>query len=168
VLIPSSQAEKAKGKNVIIGEQRPEEKVQNKLLEDTPKVAAKASTLGGQGKMKKTDNTSISLIGAPDRSDRCPQRCPKVKKKVKPTFEELLAKYKKKGASQKQRGRPSKDKNLKLSTKNQNIPCSYKSQENYVATPYSYAGPISPWSWSYPSYYSPLDYANLHMCSYMI
>jgi hypothetical protein len=36
-----------------------------------------------------------------DRSDRCPQRCPKVKKKVKPTFEELLAKYKNKGVSQK-------------------------------------------------------------------
>jgi hypothetical protein len=60
---------------------------------------------------------------------------------VKPTFEELLAKYRKKGASQKQGGRPSKGKNSKLSTKNQNIPCSCKSQENYVASPYSYAGP---------------------------
>jgi hypothetical protein len=48
VLIRPDQAEKAKGKNVIIGEQRPEEKVQNKLLEDTPKVAAKASMLGGK------------------------------------------------------------------------------------------------------------------------
>jgi hypothetical protein len=64
---------------------------------------------------------------------------------VKPTFEELLAKYKKKGASQKQRSRPSKGKNSKLSPKNnQNIPCSYKSQENYVAAPYLYAGPTSP------------------------
>jgi hypothetical protein len=87
---------------------------------------------------------------------------------VKSTFEELLAKYKKKGASQKQGGRPNKGKNLKLSTKNQNIPCYCKSQENYVVAPYSYARPTSPWSWSYPCYYSPLDYANLHMRSYMI
>jgi hypothetical protein len=87
---------------------------------------------------------------------------------VKSTFEELLAKYKKKGASQKQGGRPNKGKNLKLSTKNRNIPCYCKSQENYVVAPYSYARPTSPWSWSYPCYYSPLDYANLHMRSYMI
>jgi hypothetical protein len=36
-----------------------------KLLEDTPKVAAKTSTLGGQGKTKKTSSTSTGLIGAP-------------------------------------------------------------------------------------------------------
>jgi hypothetical protein len=143
--------------------------VHNKVLEDTPKVAAKASTLGGgQGKTKKTDNTSTGLTGAPDRADRCSQRCPKVKKKVKPTFEELLAKYWKKGANQKQGSRLSKGTNLKLSTKNQNIPCSCKSQENYVVSPYLYAGPTSPWSWSYPCYYSPLDYAKLHMRSYKI
>jgi hypothetical protein len=53
VLIRPDQAEKAKGKNVIIGEQRPEEKVQNKLLEDTPKVAAKASTLGGKARRRR-------------------------------------------------------------------------------------------------------------------
>jgi transposase len=42
-----------------------------------------------------------------------------------------LAKYKKKGASQKQESRPSKGKNSKLSPKqNQNIPYSCKSQEN--------------------------------------
>jgi hypothetical protein len=92
--------------------------VQDKLLEDTPKGAEKASTLGGQGKTKKTSSTSTGLTGAPDRSNRCPQRCPKVKKKVKPTFEGLLAKYKKKGASQKKGGRPSKGKSSKLSTKN--------------------------------------------------
>jgi hypothetical protein len=42
--------------------------------------------------MKKTSSTSTGLTGAPYWSDRCPQRCPKVKKKVNPTFEELLAK----------------------------------------------------------------------------
>jgi hypothetical protein len=80
-------------------------------------------------------------------------------------FSGVTAKYKK-GASQKQGSRSSKGKNSKLSTENQNIPCSCKSQENYVAAPNSYAGPTSPWSWS--CYYSPLDYANLHMRSYMI
>jgi hypothetical protein len=49
VLIQPDQSEKSKGKNAIIGEQRPEIKVQDKLLEDTPKVEAKASTLGGGG-----------------------------------------------------------------------------------------------------------------------
>jgi hypothetical protein len=42
VLIGSDQADKAKGKNIIIGEQRPDEKLS---LEETPKIAAKASTL---------------------------------------------------------------------------------------------------------------------------
>jgi hypothetical protein len=51
-------------------------KVQNKLLEDTPKVAAKASTLKGQGKTKKTDNMSTGLTGVIDRSDRCPRDAP--------------------------------------------------------------------------------------------
>jgi hypothetical protein len=86
VLIRLDQGEKAKGKNVIVGEQRPEIKVQDKLLEDTSKVAAKASTLEGQGKTKKTGSTSTGLTGAPDRSDRCPQRCPKVNKKGEADF----------------------------------------------------------------------------------
>jgi hypothetical protein len=85
-------------------------KVQNKVLEVTPKVVAKASMLGCQGKTKKTENTWTSLTGVPDQSDRCPQRCTKLKKKVKPTSDELLAKYKKKGPSQKQESQPCKGK----------------------------------------------------------
>jgi hypothetical protein len=81
MLIRPEQAEKAKGKNVIIGEQRPEENMQDKLLEDTPKVAAKASTLGGQGKTKKTGSTSTGLTGVPDRSDRCPRDVPSSRKR---------------------------------------------------------------------------------------
>jgi hypothetical protein len=61
VLIRPDQAKKAKGKNVIIVEQRPIKKVP---LEETPKAAAKASTLGGQGKTKKTGGTSTGLTGA--------------------------------------------------------------------------------------------------------
>jgi hypothetical protein len=46
VLIRSDQTDKAKGKNIIIREQRPDEKLS---LEETPKIAVKASMLGGQG-----------------------------------------------------------------------------------------------------------------------
>jgi hypothetical protein len=52
VLIQPNQAEKAKGKNIIIGEQRPDEKLS---LEEIPKVGAKASTLGGARQLEKTD-----------------------------------------------------------------------------------------------------------------
>jgi hypothetical protein len=70
--------------------------------------------------------------------------------KGEPDLRGALAKYKKKGVSQKQGSWSSKGKKFETFTKNQNIPCSCKSQENYVAAPYSYAGPTSPWSWSYP------------------
>jgi hypothetical protein len=45
VLIRPDQVETAKGKNIIIGEQRPDEKM---LPEETPKIVVKASTLGGK------------------------------------------------------------------------------------------------------------------------
>ena len=44
VLIRPDQAKTTKGENVIIGEERPKRKV---LQKKTPRVAAKASTLGG-------------------------------------------------------------------------------------------------------------------------
>jgi hypothetical protein len=37
--------------------------------------------------------------------------------------------------------------------KTYNTPSSCKTQENYAIAPYSYVGPTSPWSWSYPCYY---------------
>jgi hypothetical protein len=52
VLIRPVQADKAKGKNIIIGEQRLDRKLS---LVETPKIAAKASTLGGQGTAEKAD-----------------------------------------------------------------------------------------------------------------
>jgi hypothetical protein len=91
--------------NVIIGKQRHDER---QPLEVIPKVSA-TSTLGGQDKSKKIDTTSIgltgvqtsltgaqtSLTGAQGRSNRCLQKeskCSKPKKKVRPSFNELLAK----------------------------------------------------------------------------
>jgi hypothetical protein len=61
VLIRPDQADKAKGKNIIIGEQRPDEKLS---LEETPKIAAKASTLGGQDTTEKADGASTGLATA--------------------------------------------------------------------------------------------------------
>jgi len=49
VLIRPHQAESAKGKNVIIGEEKPERKV---LHNQTSRVATKTSTLGGQSKKR--------------------------------------------------------------------------------------------------------------------
>jgi hypothetical protein len=60
VLIRPDQAKKAKGKNVIIGEQRLDERLP---LEEIPKVPV-ASTLGGQGKTEKTDKASTGLTDA--------------------------------------------------------------------------------------------------------
>ena len=56
VLIRSDQAESTKGKNIIIGDERPEKK----LTQKTPQVT---KTLGGQDKKKKADNKSTGLTG---------------------------------------------------------------------------------------------------------
>ena len=54
VLVWPSQAESTKGKNVVIGEERPEKKLTQKK---TPQAATKTSTLGGQDKKKKADRS---------------------------------------------------------------------------------------------------------------
>jgi hypothetical protein len=50
VLIRPNQADKAKGKNIVIGEQRPDKKLS---LEETPKIAATLGGGGGQALQKK-------------------------------------------------------------------------------------------------------------------
>jgi hypothetical protein len=61
VLIRPDQADKAKGENIIIGEQRRNEKMSQ---EETPKIPAKASTLGGQDTAEKADGASTGLATA--------------------------------------------------------------------------------------------------------
>jgi hypothetical protein len=51
VLIRPDQADKAKGKNIIIADQSCDEKLS---LEETPKIAAKALTLGGARHYRKS------------------------------------------------------------------------------------------------------------------
>jgi hypothetical protein len=104
VLILPDQAINAKRRNVIIGKQGHDER---QPLEVIPKVSA-TSTLWGQDKIKTAGTTSIGLTGAQTgltgasgRSNRCLQKClkcSKPKKKSRPSFNELLAKYKREGA----------------------------------------------------------------------
>ena len=61
VLIRPHQAESAKGKNVVVGEERHEKEV---LRNKIPRVAAKVSMLGGAGQGKRGRQQV-------DRSDRC-------------------------------------------------------------------------------------------------
>ncbi|XP_039840972.1 uncharacterized protein LOC120700818 [Panicum virgatum] len=113
VLVRPSQAESTKGKNVVIGDERPEKKL-------TQEIPQGAKTLGGQDK-KKADNKSTGLTGhsgsltgstgltghgtgltgAPSKSGNSS------KIKTRPSFKELLAKYEKEGSAQRQKGPPS-------------------------------------------------------------
>ena len=56
VLIWPSQAESMNGKNVVIGDEKPEKKL-------TQKTPQGAKTLGGQDKKKKADSKSTGLTG---------------------------------------------------------------------------------------------------------
>jgi hypothetical protein len=86
VLIRPNQAESTKGKNVIIGEERPEKKMQQN------KTSRDASTLGRQDK-KKANNKSTGLTGASNESGGSS------KSKIRLSFKELLAKYEKQGTA---------------------------------------------------------------------
>ena len=118
ILIRPSHAESTKRKNVIIGEERPERKV---LQGKTPRAATKTSTLGGQHKEKKTGSSltgqtgpSSSLTGVPTGLTGVPNglisvssnsgRSSTTNFRTRPSFKELLAKYEKEGAVQKQKG----------------------------------------------------------------
>jgi len=56
-------------------------------------------------------------------------------KKGRPRFEQHLAKYKKKGATQKQKRRPSKAKDIKASLGHHEQPDSLTHQGNHAAAP---------------------------------
>jgi len=101
VLIRPDQAKTTKGKNVIIGEERPKRKV---LQKKTPRVAAKASTLGGQGGNKKANSKTTGLTGATGPTGILTGltgvsseigNFSKVKNRTRLSFKELLAKYEK-------------------------------------------------------------------------
>ena len=107
VIVRPSQAESIKGKNVVIGDERPKKKL-------TLQTSQGAKILGGQDKKKKPDNKSTGhsggltgstgltshgtgLTGAPSKSGNSS------KIKTRPSFKELLAKYENQGATQKKK-----------------------------------------------------------------
>jgi hypothetical protein len=120
VLLQADQADRAKGKNIIIGEKRLDKKLS---LEETLNIVEKASTLGGgQGTTEKADGvltgqataqgdltgsrggqtmtggltvSRSSLTAISRKIGDAPKR------KVRPSFVELLTKYKRKGATRK-------------------------------------------------------------------
>ena len=97
VLVRLSQAESTKGKNVVIGDERPEKKL-------TQEIPQGAKTLEGQDK-KKADNKSTSLTGHSGGLTGAPSKSGNSSKiKTRPSFKELLTKYEKEGAAQKQKG----------------------------------------------------------------
>ena len=97
---------------MVVGEERHEKNVPQSK---TPRVATETSTLGGQDKEKGADSESTGLTGskggptgltgsrtgltgAPSKSGNS------FKIKTRPSFKELLAKYKKEGSAQRQKG----------------------------------------------------------------
>jgi hypothetical protein len=164
VLIGPDQTKKAKGKNVIIGEKRLNERLP---LEVIPKVSA-TSTLGGQDKTKAAGNASAGLTGVSGRSDRCLQkgsRCSKPKKRVRLSFSELLAKYKREEANRNQSNQSNGAKGIKAPPRREDI---HHQRGNLVYSQYLFVGSVIPSSWYYPCYYSPADYSSMYMNSYMI
>jgi hypothetical protein len=86
--------------------------------------------------------------------------------RTRPGFKELLVKYEKEGAAQKQKRRPNEVKDAKSTStfgeQSYFCPC----QDNCVTMPY--LGLIAPLPWSHSCYYTPLDYNRMHMQSYYI
>jgi hypothetical protein len=172
VLIRPDQADKAKGKNIIIADQSCDEKLS---LEETPKIAAKALTLGGKTLQKKpTVHRSVCPIrvwpgsltgsrggltgskggltasqGGLTATSRKNGDAPK--KKVRPSFEELLAKYNRKGAARKRRNQPIGAKGEKAPPRHEKRESVHHQQGNFV---YPFIGSVTPCSWYYPCYYS--------------
>jgi hypothetical protein len=151
---------------VIIGKQRHDER---QPLEVIPKVST-TSTFGGQYKIKTTGTASTSvqtgLTGALGQSDRCLQkgsRCSKPKRKARLSFNELLAKYKREGATKDQSNQPIGAKGVKAPPRHKGI-----HHQQGTFSQYPFVGSVRPSSWFYPCYYSPVDYSSMYMNSYMI
>jgi len=146
-------------------------------------VEQRSSSVGGQDKKKETGSkltgqtgslsgltgpqggltgSQAGLTGASNRSEGSYT----AEIRTKPSFKELLAKYEKEEAAQKQKGRPNEIKDAKsTSTFGEQLdfcPC----QGNCVTMPYS--GLIAPLFWPLSSYYTPLDYNRTHIQSYYI
>ena len=136
---------------MIIGEERSKRKM---LQNKTSRVATKPSTLGGERKEKKTGSnptgqtgSSSGLTGAQTGLTGAQTGLTGVSSKsgnssntefrTRPSFKELLAKYEKEGAVQKQKERPDEAKGTKSTSTSSGQSDSRLRQGNCVVTPNS-------------------------------
>ena len=122
--------------------------------------------LGRQEQKRGARSAKTSLTGLTGPSGSSAKN-PSNKSKARPSFKELLAKYEKEEAVQKQKGWLNKVKDAKTSSKHQEQSDSHLSQGNYATEPYSFYRPIAPWYCWY-LYYIYLDYSRMYMQSYFI
>ena len=132
--------------------------------------------LGGQDDLKATGSDGTGLTGVPTGLTGAKTgltgassesgNSSEAKNWIRPSFKELLAKYEKMGATQKQRRRPNEAKDEKASSRSCEQLDPRPSQGNCAAMPYS--GLIAPWFWPNPCSYTPMDYSGIHMQFYFI
>ena len=89
-------------------------------------------------------------------------------KKERPSFKQLLAEYEEKGATQKQKKRPDQAKDTNSSSEHREQSASPLQQGNNTFAPYLFGEPVAPWFWSYPYYYTLMDYSRMYMHPHFI
>ena len=106
------------------------------------------SSAGGQEQKRDARSAETGLTGLETGltgSSASVVENPSNKSKARPSFKELLAKYEKEGAVQKEKRQQTKVKDTKLSSKHQEQSDSHLSQGDYTSEPYSFGKPIAPW-----------------------
>lgn len=143
-------------KNVIIGKKKPKETP----LDENHGGISKA--LVGQHRNKDAVLPKPN-IDFKTRTSVFPEVLGILKNMTKVSFEELLAKYKNKGSTHKWKYRPNKCKDAKASPRYQEQSDFHQPQGNCAVAPYSFVGPITLWSSTYPYQYSPWDFSTMYM-----
>ena len=108
-----------------------------------------ASVLGEHDQRKKDRSAPVwpVILGALEKIPEAPKK----------------AEFQGKGTTQKQKERPDQAKDAKPSSKPREQSASPLRQGNNAFTPYLFGEPVTPWFWSYPYYYTPLDYSRIYM-----
>jgi hypothetical protein len=132
-----------------------------KTLQKKPKCIARFGYC--LGRSNRVQGWSSHVPGQSDRYLQKNGEAPK--KKVRPSFEELLAKCKRKGAAKKRRNQPIGAQGEKAPPRHEKRESTHHQQGNFT---YPFVGSVTPCSWYYPCYYSPTDYSSMYMKSYMI
>jgi len=95
-------------------------------------------------------------------------KSPRHKKKERPSFEELMAKYEIKGAVQKLKSRPHSTRDANSPLRHRGQQGSHQQRGNCDAALYPFVGSNMPLSWPYLGYYTSSDYNSMYMRPYII